>query len=587
MTNTSVSPGPIINPKGKLPVGVSDFIKLVQGDYCFVDKSLFIKELLDSGDDVTLITRPRRFGKTINMHMLCEFLRQGVQKQNDLFAGLAIHEQCMQYQQERGKRPVVFITFRGVKESNWSNAYARTQILLSQLTEEVSRDAPVTKLGHSQQEIVHKVIHRQAHPVECESILAILTQLLTLKHNGITPWVLIDEYDAPMQAAYQHDYYKDMRDLMKGLLGDCLKDNPFLHRAVLTGILRIAKEDIFSELNNPGVFGVLDDRFASHFGFSEFEVRQLLTHKGLTDRFEMVQQTYDGYRFGQDTPATVYNPWSVIRYVSQPTKEAPLYWVNTSDNYLIHKLLSRADTTVKQGLYELLDTKSGHTTIQSLQEQVPLRFIEHNSKNLWGLLLASGYLTAESINRVPGSSAQEVRLCIPNEEVQGVYGDLLHRWAQGGNGSGGNGMQLLDALVGGSIDLFAEEFPKLVATSVGYYDTGGDNPERFYHAFVLGLMQYLRDRYHIRSERESGTGRYDLALEPKNNTLRGFVMEFKKGLRADGTLQQAAEKALKQIQDKSYHTDLLQRGIKQVIAIGLAFRGKQVAVAYTNLSVNS
>ncbi|MEM7403285.1 MAG: AAA family ATPase, partial [Myxococcota bacterium] len=271
-----VQQNPIVNPTGKVPVGVSDFAKLRQGGYCFVDKTLFIKEFLDVGAEVTLITRPRRFGKTINLDMLCRFLRQPASDNEDLFAGLAISKAGQQYQQERGKRPVLFISFRTIKESCWENAYTRMLELLSKLVEETCRDAPIGKLAETQQQTVERVIHKQATATECKSILAILTELLALKHNGLKPWLAIDEYDAPMQAAYQYNYYKDMRDLMKGLLGDCLKDGNFLHQAVLTGILRVAKEDIFSELNNPGVYGVLDQPYASWFGFTEHEVNQLL-----------------------------------------------------------------------------------------------------------------------------------------------------------------------------------------------------------------------------------------------------------------------------------------------------------------------
>ncbi|MEM7588753.1 MAG: AAA family ATPase [Myxococcota bacterium] len=583
----------VVNPHGKPPVGVSSFAKLVQGGYCFVDKTLFIKEVLDSGDDVILITRPRRFGKTVNMNMLHCFLQatrsSAATSPKDLFDGLAISQAGQAYRQERGKRPVLFLSLRTVKESSWEDAYTRMSGLLSSLTEEVSQEAPVDKLTYDQQDILHKVIRKQANPAECESILGILTKLLTLKHQGLAPWVLVDEYDAPMQAAYQHGYYKPMRDLMQGLLGDCLKDNQssqdsaqtFVHKAVITGILRIAKEDIFSNLNNPGIFGVLNHRFASCFGFTQPEVRQLLAERKLTRHFDNVRAWYDGYSFGCET---IYNPWSVVNYLANPQDQAQLYWVNTSDNHLVYKLLSRADTTVKQGLHELLNEQTGYTTTQAVQEHVPLRHVENNPKNLWGLLLASGYLTANNTQE-SADNDKTVQLRIPNNEVRRVYNDLLNHWLHGENGI--NGVNLLDALTSGALEAFAEEFAQFVAESVGYFDTGGHHPERFYHGFVLGMLHHLRHRYVIRSERESGTGRYDLALQPKDPTKLGFVMEFKKGLRADGTLQHAAHKALAQIQDKAYHIDLRQRGIKHIIAIGLAFRGKQVAVAHAKLPPNT
>lgn len=585
-----VSLNPIINPTGKMPVGVSDFMELVQEDYCFVDKTLFIQELLDSGDKISLITRPRRFGKTLNLSMLCAFLREPAQQQNDLFAGLAIskqpaQQQSTQYQQERGKRPVLFLSLRKIKETHWEAGFRRLRSLLANLVAQTSQEAPVNQLSEPQQRALDKVLQEQALPDECKTVLATLTELLTLKHNGMTPWVCIDEYDAPMQAAYQYNYYKPMRDLMKGLLGDCLKDNSFLHRAMLTGIVRVAKEDIFSDLNNLGVFGVLDDRFASCFGFVEHEVKQLLVQRNLSNRFDLIQKAYNGYRFGHDTSVMVYNPWSLVRYVSQPTKEAPLYWVNTSDNYLIRQLLTQANVNTKKGLHELLSETTHYSTTQILKENVPLRFLENSSEHLWGLLLASGYVTAASNPKTEDALSQMVQLRIPNQEVSSVYNDLLRRWLTPGSGT--DGANLLDALVQGQVEEFAAHFERFVLESMSYFDKSNDQPERFYHGFVLGMMQHLRDRYVVDSQRESGLGRYDLALEPKDKTLPGFVMEFKTCVRKTDSLTDTAQKALQQIQDKQYHVDLMARGVQTVIVLGFAFKGKQVSVAHTLLNNTS
>ncbi|MEM7589162.1 MAG: AAA family ATPase [Myxococcota bacterium] len=572
----------IVNPQSKLPVGISNFAQVIQDGYCLVDKSLFIREVLDSGGGVTLITRPRRFGKTINLNMLSCFLSQPANAQSDLFDGLAISQQGIQYQQERGKRAVLFLSLRKVKESSWNDAYTRLIGLLSDLVQHNCQDASTGKLTDRQQRVLKEVQAGTATPAECKATLAILTELLTLKHNGMTPWVLMDEYDAPMQAAYQHGYYKQMRDLMKGLLGDCFKDNPFLHRAVLTGIVRVAKEDIFSDLNNLGVFGTLDDRFADCFGFVEHEVKQLLEQRNLSHHFETIQQAYNGYCFGHDKPAMVYNPWSVVRFVSQPTKEAPLYWVNTSDNHLVHKLLTQANPQVKQGLHELLSKTSHHSTTQILKEHVPLRFLENSSEHLWGLLLASGYVTAVSRQTKPETLEQMVKLRIPNQEVLSVYNDLLRRWLT--SGSGASGASLLDALVAGQVQEFAAHFERFVYESMSYFDKQGNEPERFYHGFVLGMMHYLRDRYIVDSQRESGLGRYDLALEPKDKTLPGFVMEFKTCVRETDSLTDTVQQALQQIQDKQYHMNLMKRGVQTIIALGFAFRGKEVTVKHTTLA---
>ncbi|MEM7495793.1 MAG: AAA family ATPase, partial [Myxococcota bacterium] len=574
-----------------------NFAQVVRDDYCFVDKSLFIKQILDGGDGVTLITRPRRFGKTINMSMLRCFLqaaggcRDAMNRvsttaehsaENDLFADLAISRAGDGYQQERGKRPVIFISFRAVKELEWEPAFRRMSALLAKLVETNCQEAPMERLTRTQQRTLEKIARQQALPDECESTLALLTELLTLRHEGMTPWVLIDEYDAPMQAAYQYNYYAPMRNLMKGLLGDCLKDNDFLHRAVITGILRVAKEDIFSDLNNPGIYGVSQDRFASSFGFTETEVKELLSGRDMADRLDAVRDWYDGYRVGADEPVTIYNPWSVISYVANPTQTPRPHWVNTSSNHLVHHLLTQADAGVKRGLRQLLDERNP-VTIQRVQQNVPLQELESDPENLWGLLLASGYLTLHPRGREgKENTARESALCIPNKEVREVYDTLAHKWLRGNKG--GDGASLLDALVAGDVEEFAEGFVQLMRKSISYFDTAGDEPERFYHGFVLGMVHHLHDRYVIRSERESGLGRYDLALEPKEKSMPGFVLEFKKAPRVDGTLEQAAAKALAQIKEREYHADLLHRGVETVVVLGLAFRGKEVAVTYEQVN---
>ncbi|MEM7402891.1 MAG: PD-(D/E)XK nuclease domain-containing protein, partial [Myxococcota bacterium] len=266
----------------------------------------------------------------------------------------------------------------------------------------------------------------------------------------------------------------------------------------------------------------------------------------------------------------------------KPTAHPGLHWVNTSDNYLIHQLLTRANTDTKKGLHELLSASTNYSTTQIVKEYVPLRFLENNSAHLWGLLLASGYVTAATHQKKPGSLEHLVQLRVPNQEVMCVYNDLLRRWLTSGTGI--NAAALVEVLVKGEIEEFAEEFQEFVLESVSYFDTGGKQPERFYHAFILGMLQHLRDRYMIESEQISGLGRYDLALEPKDKTQLGFVFEFKRALRAENSLQTSAQKALQQIQDLHYHSNLFKRGVRRVIALGMGFRGKQVAIAHTELT---
>ena len=281
----------------------------------------------------------------------------------------------------------------------------------------------------------------------------------------------------------------------------------------------------------------------------------------------------------------IYNPWSVVNDLLEPTREPGLHWVNTSDNSLIRQLLTQADTELKEGLHELLSEATHYTTTQFVKEHVPLREISTNPKNLWGLLLASGYLTAAQARENPDADNKIVQLRIPNNEVRRLYTGLVTEWLTG-PARGISGVKLVETLVQGQIQEFTEEFQEFVLESVSFFDTGGKQPERFYHAFVLGMLQHLRDRYIIESEQASGLGRYDLALEPKDKTQFGFVFEFKRALQADKSLQACAQKALRQIQDLHYHTNLFKRGVRRVIALGMGFKGTACEVAYKTITQN-
>jgi len=335
----------IINPQGEMPIGVSCFKELIEDEYAFFDKSLFIKEIIDTKNKVMLITRPRRFGKTLNMSMLHRFLSETPRDQ-DIFNGLAIQEVGKEYQQERGKRPVLFLSFKDIKVNKWEGAFKKVRTLLSNLIDPLL-DKHVEKLKSADRRMLDEVHGEQASATDCMDTLAILTELLTLQY-GEKPWVLIDEYDTPMQTAYQYGFYDPMRNLMQGLLSQSFKDNKFLHRAVLTGILRMSKEDIFSGLNNFKAYGVLDDKFSQHFGFTPQEVDTLLEKKNLSEKKASIRKWYNGYNFGH---TTIYNPWSIINFLEDEGQEPKLYWVNTGNSHLIDKLLAKADTRIKQNFW--------------------------------------------------------------------------------------------------------------------------------------------------------------------------------------------------------------------------------------------
>ncbi|MEM7588802.1 MAG: AAA family ATPase [Myxococcota bacterium] len=589
--NTTLTRCSIRNPQGKMPVGISSFAQLLQGDYCFVDKTLFIQEILDAGDGVTLITRPRRFGKTINLSMLCAFLRQPAQKQNDLFDSLAISRQGMQYQQERGKRPVLFLSFRAVKESSWGDAYTRMQSLLSKLTEEVSRDGPVNKLAHAQQTILQRVIHQQASPVQCKEILAILTELLTLKHAGLTPWVVVDEYDTPMQAAYQYNYYKPMRNLMRGLLSDCLKENDYLHRGVVTGILRIAKEDIFSDLNNLGVYGVLDDPFTASFGFTTPEVQQLLQQRKLQHTFAAVSAWYDGYRFGEDRPVTVYNPWSLVNYAANPTRQPKEYWVNTGSTSLLQHLMSVTNSRDTDAIETLL---LGNSIERDVADNLALRELEHLGEALWSIALTAGYVTATRTRQ--GTLGRKAMLRIPNREVRIAFQRMVLGWLN--KVPNNTSSSLVQALLANDPEQFTQRLAVFVRATLSYFDVGASTaqpdaneeplqpqPEHAYHMLMLGMLAHVADEYRIRSNRETGCGRSDVLLIPVDpaENRPGIIMEFKQ-VATQQNLQQAAQEALEQIQSKDYVAEFADHPPKQMTAYGIAFCGKATAVKHQTLT---
>jgi len=580
----------IINPAGKLPKGISSFVKLVQEDYTFIDKSLFIKEVLDSGDEAMLITRPRRFGKTLNMRMLQAFLKRPITEEDNLFNGLAIQELGNDYLQERGKRPVLYLSFKNIKGNTWESAFTALRTLLAETVDYVTSEY-VNELSLPRREILDLVHKRKASTDDCRDTLAILTELLTTQYNQ-KPWVLIDEYDTPMQNAYQHGFYDSMRELMQGLLSKCLKDNdnpargnPFLHRAVLTGILRIAKEDIFSGLNNFGCYGVLDEEFSQHFGFIPSEVDSLLDQKGLGKEKETVREWYNGYQFGE---ATVYNPWSIISFAGSKKVAPQLYWVNTSNNHLVHQLLAKADTEIKQDLKELLAHPAGHTIHQKLRMYVLFRQLENNPRNLWGLLLSAGYLTAKAHEISKIGDNVDASICLPNKEVKCLYEGIVERWLEGEGPT--SGYALINYLIGNNLPKFVQEFSSFFHESVSYFDVTQRNPERFYHGFIMGMLQYMRDSYIILSQRESGIGRYDVALEPMDKNAPGFLFEFKSCIGLKGSVEEIeaqlegpAEEALQQIKEKDYVSQLFSSGVKRVHALGLAFSGKEVKVVWESL----
>ena len=599
----------IINPKGLMPRGIDNFAKAMRQKRSLVDKTQLIECVLNGNDEVTLITRPRRFGKTINMSMLRYFFEKPAgddEETEGLFENTFVSQNST-VMHHQGKYPVIFLTFKDVKLSTWKRSYSE---LCQLIYEEIQRHPESLQWEIAGFERMHgqrwqRILSRtQAVQDDWSHSLQLLCKLLTLHHNRDNrnpstwtyPIVLIDEYDAPIHAAYTHSiergeslkdensYYRRMTSFIRLLFGSALKGNLYLHKAVLTGILRIAKEEIFSGLNNPGVYGVLEDPFASFFGFTEPETRELLKQRGLSDRFDDVRAWYNGYCIGEDNPVTVYNPWSLISYLSYPTKTPKSYWVNTSDNAVVHTLLRRADANMKNELLQLLSGTSKHV-VRPILDDAPLRMLTGSARELWSLLLASGYATCDKILRPKDGGASQAHLRLPNTEVKSLYKDLVSGWfAQEPRKQ--QTSEMVKALLCEDVDDFTEQLQEFVRTSMSYFDVSQEDPERVYQAFVLGLLVHMEQDYRLRSEREAGEGRADVLLIPKQPSKPGMILEFKRARKKvdKEQLQKTAEEALQQIKDKNYVAEFADQRCRFVLAVGISFVGKKLATAYERLS---
>lgn len=591
-THTTAVAGRVINPTGPLPGGVDNFAEVMGGGYCFIDKSLLIQEAFTCDKKVMLITRPRRFGKTINLSMLRYFFDNAspVAPLQDIdlksrFARLLI-AQDQQAMQHQGKYPVIHMTFKSVKASTWEDAYELLRFVIRSEIDRhpESKQSDVSGFGEKEQEIWQRILTDKASRNDWQHSLFLLCKLLCLHHKR-PAWIFLDEYDRPIHEAYirckqrgenieQADsYYDKMIVFMRGLLGEALKGNDFLFRSVITGILRIAKEGIFSEVNNLGVYGVLDNHFASHFGFHQTEVDQVLTKRNLQHRAELVKQFYNGYRFGNETAYTVYNPWSVISYLGDPTNNPQTYWVNTGGADILHSLQGKYTPADRQAMEALL---AGNTVTQDVADDMPLRELEAFSSPMHSLLLTSGYLTASHLR--PGVLGKKVALRIPNKEVRTALQRLVMTWFKQLPTN-----ELLTALQQSKPEEFARQLDLFARASLSYFDIQPHEPEWVYHMLLLGMLSHVVTEYHIRSNREAGDGRPDIVMVPLDLNLTGVIMEFKQAAN-EQELEQAAQKALDQIQANDYSADFVNHPPKGILQLGISFCGKHTCVKHLRLT---
>ncbi len=566
----------------KLPVGVSDFKDIVSGNYCYVDKTLFIKEILDKGDKILLVPRPRRFGKTLNLSMIKYFYdccpEQGVKGTDTqsntykkLFDPFNIGKAGKEYLDKLGKHPVIFISFRTIKELDWETTYRKIKKLIQDeyLKHDYLLNSP--ELKPTEQNYIKKLIDLNGDREDFENSLEKLLIFLS-RFYGERAVILIDEYDAPIHAGFTYNYYEEIINFMRNFLCGGLKDTDrYLEKGVITGIMRIAKESIFSGLNNLGVYTLVAEEFDDKFGFTEKEVEDLLKDFRLLDRYEEVQKWYNGYRFGN---RIVYNPWSVINFLGSKGKELEPYWLNTSDNQIVESLLSRGGKELKEELELLI---RGETIEKAIEQNIVLKYISSNENFLWSFLLMGGYLKQIARRRDDISEKTYYTLSIPNKEVRATYTGIIDRYFS--SKIENKKLEImLNALIEGDIKLFEKMLRKVVLAVFSYHDFSGE-PEKVYHALVAGLLIWISNTHEVKSNRESGYGRYDIMIIPRDPTRIGYVIEFKTVDKEDNeTADAALDVALEQIEERKYETQLKEKGIKNIKKLAIAFSGKQVYV---------
>jgi hypothetical protein len=565
----------------KLPIGRSDFKKIITQNYCYVDKTLFIKEIIDKGDDILLIPRPRRFGKTLNLSMLKYFYdccpeegAKGTGSTNSykkLFDSLAISKAGKEYLDKMGKHPVIFLSFRTIKEPDWETCRSKIKQLIH---DEYSRHRCLLKskeLIPSEKDYFKKIIGLKGNKGDDENSLEKLLIFLN-RYYGERGVILIDEYDTPVHAGFNHGYYDEIINFIRNFLCGGLKDtDQYLEKSIITGIMRIAKESIFSGLNNPGVYTLLSEEFDDKFGFTEKEVEALLKDFNLLDRYAEVQKWYNGYRFGEKI---IYNPWSIINFMGSKRKKLKPYWINTSDNKMVEGLLSKGGKELRKELEQLI---RGETIEKAIEEDIVLKDIDADEDSLWSFLLMGGYLkqTRGRIDNV--SEKTYYSLSIPNKEVRTTYTRIIGRYFS--TKIENEKLEImLKALIDGDVKLFEKMLRKVVLAVFSYHDFGGE-PEKVYHALVAGLLIWISNTHEIKSNRESGYGRYDIMIIPHDVTRAGYVIEFKTVDKEDNeTVDTAVAAALAQIEEKKYETELIHRGIENIKKLAVVFSGKDVYV---------
>ena len=546
-----------------LPIGISDYRK-ASSEYYYIDKTLMIRDFLDEVPMVSLFTRPRRFGKTLNMDMLRTFFEKTEEDTSIYFSDKKIWDCGEKYQAHQGKYPVIFLSFKDVKCKTWEETYDVIAMLISM---EYKRHVELATTKNSDFDFYQKIIQDKADTNDFMLSLMMLSKMLH-EHHGIEPMVIIDEYDTPIQQGHSCGFYDDVVLFIRNLFSGAFKDNKHLKYGFLTGILRVAKESIFSGLNNLKINSILDNRYSEYFGFTPDEVREMAIYYGAKDKYDEICAWYDGYRFGR---TEIFNPWSVINYFSNECTPSA-FWLSTGSNEVIGEILTHADEETYERLHALLQ---GEAVLTYVDTSVIYPQIQKNPSSIYSFLLVAGYLKSVSANVSPSGDFM-CEVALPNKEITFVYNkEILSKLEDIVPQS--LAISIQEAIYQNRADKLKALLNKLLIESVSSFDTVKEN---FYHGLVLGLCAMFSDSYYVRSNRESGIGRFDIQLMPKQQNRPGFIFELKAEKdKSSAELVQLAKTALKQIEEKKYDTEMIAQGIKTIVKYGVAFSGKMVEIA--------
>mgnify|MGYP002599729810 FL=1 len=559
-------------------IGKQSFEKIIKEKCFYVDKTAFIKEWWDNKDDVTIITRPRRFGKTLNMDMLKCFFSNEYKDRGDLFEGLDIWKD-EKYRELQGTYPVIFFSFAKIKQNNYTDAVSGIKRVICDEIQKYIFLKDWDGLTDEEKNNLNNITYGM-DTVTAQEAINNLSNYLS-RYYGKKVIILLDEYDTPMQEAYTNGYWEELVAFTRSLFNSTFKTNPYLERAIMTGITRVSKESIFSDLNNLEVVTTLSSKYTTAFGFTEQEVFNALDEFGLSAQKGEVKAWYDGFMFGKQKD--IYNPWSIINYLDK--KKIALYWAESSSNGLINNLIQKGSSYIKKMLETLI---SGKNIKVPIDEQIVFSELDYSEDAVWSLMLASGYLkvvSSEELNLIRESD-NEYELALTNREILFMFKKMILRWFSPAKSETN---EFIKALITGDIESMNEYMNDVALRTFSSFDSGKHTsekkaPENFYHGFVLGLMVDQTENYIITSNRESGFGRYDIMLEPKDKQTQkypGIVIEFKViNPRKENSLEETVEAALKQIEEKNYDAELINRGVKEenIHHYGFAFRGKEVLI---------